>query len=90
MVADSVSILGQALEAVLDWFTRTINAVQGSGIIAAAFLIVAVVSLLILPLRGAGIGSIKEFAASPVNKHNGNKKSGGSNKKSGGSKGGSK
>lgn len=58
MVAQALSLMETVFGAVIGWFTDIMDSIEGSGILLAAFMIVLVVSVLFIPLRGNGLGSI--------------------------------
>lgn len=56
------------------WLSAIFTAVGGWGVYIAAFLLVCIVGLFLVPLRGAALGSIQGFTVSKI--HNKNSKSG--------------
>lgn len=55
------------------WANAIFTAVGGWGVYVAAFLLVCIVGLFLIPLRGAALGSIQGFTVSKIH----NKKSSG-------------
>lgn len=61
------------------WVDSLFQAVGGSGVVMAAFLIVLVIGLLFIPMRGNAASNIKAYSEKKMyskNKSNSNKKEG--------------
>lgn len=55
MVNQALILLKTVFENCVLWFGRLLAAVDGAGVLIAAFIIVLTVSLFLMPLRGGGI-----------------------------------
>lgn len=80
MVSKIMSMLTAVMAACVTWFEQVVSATGTGGLIVAAVGIVFIISLLLMPIRGAAIGA---FASSTVNhiKSKSNKQSKNNNKK---------
>lgn len=54
MVADVLGIIATGLGSAVSWLTQIFTAVNGVGIVLAAFFLVVSIQLLLTPLRGSG------------------------------------
>lgn len=67
MTIQALGIMKTAFSACVTWVNQLFSAVDGSGVILAAFCIMLVVSLLFIPMRGMaiyrGMSSLSDFTA---------------------------
>ena len=63
------------------WVDLLLDAVGGSGVVMAAFLVVLVIGLLFLPMRGNAASNIKAYSEKKI--YSNKKSSSGSNSKKG-------
>lgn len=58
MVINALNMCKDAIVACLGWFDQIMTQIDGLGIVVAAFLVVLIVTMLLLPLRGGGVGGL--------------------------------
>lgn len=67
MTIKALGIIKTAFSACVIWVNQLFSAVDGSGVVLAAFCIVLVIGLLFIPMRGAavvrGMSSLSDFTA---------------------------
>lgn len=72
MVVKSLGIINTAFSACVDWTNQLLTAVDGNGVILAAFCITLVVGALFMPLRGGNVvsswDSVRDFNVGIIHK----------------------
>lgn len=63
MVSKALLLMKTVFESCVEWFGQLLDAVDGAGLLIAAFIVVLVVSLFLMPLRGGGVtvGGFQDF-----------------------------
>lgn len=61
MVGKALNLIKVVFVNCADWTDKLLDAVDGKGVVMAAFMIVLVISLLFMPLRGSMMSSFSDF-----------------------------
>lgn len=67
---DILSLFESVFSSCVQWTARLFDAIGGFGVVIAAFIVVLVVSLLLMPLRGNGVtpGGISDISRQSIHK----------------------
>lgn len=68
MVGQFLSLFEDVFSKCATWTWDLLDAVQGNGVVTAAFFLVLVISLLFIPLRGNSISAISDYTTNPMHK----------------------
>lgn len=68
MVRYFLSLIENVFSKCGEWTYRLLNAIDGTGIVLAAFVLIIVVSMLFLPLRGSAISGFTDYTKNSMHK----------------------
>lgn len=67
---DILSLFENVFSSCVQWTARLFDAIGGHGVVIAAFIVVLVVSLILMPLRGFGVtpGGVSDMTHQSIHK----------------------